>query len=503
MMKEMPHWLSKQSEQNPDKIALENENGNQWTFWEVEQESKRFARKLYQAGVRSGDHVGIFSGNEPQMIFVVYALSYLGAVGVLLNTKLTKAEIEYQIKDAEISMMVSNEALSSYIKQLDSVPMHLSYSELRNLTEGEVQLRDYIALTDVFTIMYTSGTTGAPKGVMHTYENHWWSAISSMLNVGLHKNDKWLCCLPMFHISGLSIFLKSIIYGMPVLLFEKFNIKEVHAAIFDKGVTMISVVTVMARRLLKELSESKAASYPDYFRCMLLGGGIVPLSDLEKARTYHVPLYQSYGMTETSSQIVTLSPESIHSKIGSVGKPLLSASLRIVSADVEGIGEIEVKGPMVTKGYYNKIEATKNSFCDDWLKTGDMGYIDEDGFIYIVDRRSDLIISGGENIYPAEIEKALMGITGIDAAGVCGVSDPNWGQRPVAFIETNHDNLSASEIKTTLQQMIANYKIPDRIFLVSKLPRNASNKLLRRTLKEWLEKKLENACFKLEIKEID
>ena len=290
---------------------------------------------------------------------------------------------------------------------------------------------------------------------------------------------------------------------MSVLLFKKFKAETVHQAIFSKQVTMISVVTVMARSLLNELQKSTETSYPDYFRCMLLGGGIVPLSDLEKARAYGVPLYQSYGMTETSSQIVTLSPESINAKIGSAGKPLLPASLRITSVDAAGIGEIEVKGPMVTKGYYNKPAATQAAFCNEWLKTGDMGYLDEDGFVYIVDRRNDLIISGGENIYPAELEKALMNIKGISAAGVCGMSDANWGERPVAFIESNDAHLSASEIKLTLQESLAPYKIPDKIFLVSTLPRNASNKLLRRTLQEWLQKKLENSCFKLEIKEID
>lgn len=502
-MKEMPHWLSKQSEQNPNKIALEDEYGNQWTFWEIEQTSKSYARKLYKAGIRGGDHVGICSHNEPHMIMVIYALSYLGAVAVLLNTKLTKAELTYQIKDAEISMMITNEALSSYIKDLEIVSSCFTFSELTNVAEADVRLNDHIVLSDVFTIMYTSGTTGAPKGVMQTYENHWWSAISSMLNLGLDKHDKWLCSVPMFHISGLSIFLKSIIYGMSVLLFKKFKAETVHQAIFSKQVTMISVVTVMARSLLNELQKSTETSYPDYFRCMLLGGGIVPLSDLEKARAYGVPLYQSYGMTETSSQIVTLSPESINAKIGSAGKPLLPASLRITSVDAAGIGEIEVKGPMVTKGYYNKPAATQAAFCNEWLKTGDMGYLDEDGFVYIVDRRNDLIISGGENIYPAELEKALMNIKGISAAGVCGMSDANWGERPVAFIESNDAHLSASEIKLTLQESLAPYKIPDKIFLVSTLPRNASNKLLRRTLQEWLQKKLENSCFKLEIKEID
>ncbi|HLQ98076.1 MAG TPA: o-succinylbenzoate--CoA ligase, partial [Candidatus Dormibacteraeota bacterium] len=331
--------------------------------------------------------------------------------------------------------------------------------------------------------IYTSGTTGFPKGVVHTYRNHWSSAIGSALNLGLDANDKWLAMLPIFHVSGLSIFMKSVIYGMPVLLFKKFQVEKVNQAIIEQGVTIVSVVTVMLQQLLEGLGKNQ---YPTSFRCMLLGGGPVPKPLLEKAKDHQVPVFQSYGMTETSSQIVTLSPSDAFRKIGSAGKPLFTAQLDIIDPDIEGVGEIYVKGPMVTKGYYNNLTATTAAIHDHWLATGDLGYVDEEGFLYVMDRRSDLIISGGENVYPAEVEAVLTGMNHIKEVGVVGVDDDTWGQVPVAFVVKTQASVTAKELIDYAQQKLAMYKVPKQVYFVDQLPRNASNKLMRRELLKLL-----------------
>src|SRR5690625_324984 len=414
MSETIPHWLSKQAELKPDLIAVETENGDMITFQELCEQSKSYAKKLAHLGVAKGDHVGILSTNDLSMVIAIHALSYLGAVIVLLNTKLTSHELQYQIDDAEMSKLLY---LDSFSKKANHLKVHekISFTDVNSYEEKECSLQLEINLQETFTIIYTSGTTGFPKGVIHTYGNHWWSAIGSALNLGLSHQDKWLAVLPFFHVGGLSILLKSAIYGMPVYVMEKFDRHLFQKAIMEKGVTIASVVTVMLQRLLNDLGEKR---YPNTFRCMLLGGGPAPKPVLLQAKDASIPVFQSYGLTETSSQIVTLSPNDALRKLGSAGKPLTPAQLEIASENQNEVGEIYVKGPMVTKGYFKNEEANMKSIQNDWLKTGDLGYLDEEGFLYVVDRRSDLIISGGENVYPSEIESYLLEIPGVSEVGV-------------------------------------------------------------------------------------
>jgi len=479
----VPHWLSKQALLSPQKIAIEMDSGESVTFLELETRSKCFAEKLASLHIGEGSRIGIYSANEISMVVAIHAISYLGAIAVLLNTRLTEEELVYQVTDAEVSLIITCENYISNAQQMNfPVPIR-SFSEVNQLLKQQVKLHQEINLEADFTMIYTSGTTGFPKGVVHTYRNHWSSAIGSALNLGLDANDKWLAMLPIFHVSGLSIFMKSVIYGMPVLLFKKFQVEKVNQAIIEQGVTIVSVVTVMLQQLLEGLGKNQ---YPTSFRCMLLGGGPVPKPLLEKAKDHQVPVFQSYGMTETSSQIVTLSPSDAFRKIGSAGKPLFTAQLDIIDPDIEGVGEIYVKGPMVTKGYYNNLTATTAAIHDHWLATGDLGYVDEEGFLYVMDRRSDLIISGGENVYPAEVEAVLTGMNHIKEVGVVGVDDDTWGQVPVAFVVKTQASVTAKELIDYAQQKLAMYKVPKQVYFVDQLPRNASNKLMRRELLKLL-----------------
>ncbi|WP_373893141.1 o-succinylbenzoate--CoA ligase [Virgibacillus natechei] len=480
MSETIPHWLTKQANLAPDQIAIETIDGDTITFLELKEKSQRFAKKLSGIGVTKDSHVGIFSTNNVSMVVAIHALSYLGAISVMLNIKLTKEELNYQLSDGKVSSVLTNEG--SVATEMDfSIPVK-TFSEIDRLPESEVDLKEEIHLDDPFTIIYTSGTTGFPKGVIHTYGNHWWSAIGSALNLGLHAKDKWLAALPIFHVSGLSIFIRSVIYGMPVYLLEKFDEDTVHEAITTKDVTIVSVVTVMLQRLITRLGED---AYPESFRCMLLGGGPAPKPLLEQAKERNIPVFQSYGMTETASQIVTLSPDDALHKIGSAGKPLVPAQLKIDNTDDDSIGEIYVKGPMVTNGYFNKQEATEKALSNGWLATGDLGYLDEDGFLYVADRRNDLIISGGENIYPSEVESVLSGMEQIKEVGVVGKKDDTWGQTPLAFIVKN-SAVTEEEVFDYAAKYLAKYKIPKQIYFIDQLPRNASNKLVRERLLDLL-----------------
>lgn len=473
----IPHWLDKQADLSPNEAAVELKDGATITFRQLAENSREKARKLASAAVKNGDHVAVLSGNSIDMMESIHACSYLGAVVVLLNKRLTAYERKQQMQDAKVTLLITEteEADLTEIKQL-------TFEQLNQLEASQdIQLIEEIELSNVFTMMYTSGTSGFPKAVQHTYENHWWSATSSSLNLGNHDNDKWLVPLPLFHVSGLSTMLKGIIYGMPIYLLEKFDVKDVHDAIMYKQVTIASVVTVMLQRLLSYLGED---SYPEAFRCMLLGGGPAPESLLLQTKAKQIPVFQSYGMTETASQIVTLSPRDALRKIGSAGKPLFPAQLEIRDGQVNEVGEILVRGPMVTPGYYNRAEANKKSFHNGWLATGDVGYLDTEGFLYVVDRRSDLIISGGENIYPSEIENVLLQIEGVCEAGVTGLEDTEWGEVPIAYVVTDRE-MTTDDIISYLSGKLAHYKQPREIHFINQLPRNAANKLVRQELKKY------------------
>ncbi|WP_117169029.1 o-succinylbenzoate--CoA ligase [Paraliobacillus sediminis] len=493
MTEKMPHWLDKQADITPDGLAIESPFVPPVTFSILRYRAQQFAKKLQFLGVREGEHVAIHSKNSIEMIIAIHGLSYLGAVIVLLNTRLSKSELAFQIEDANVRHLVTTSEDQSYIEGFvePDVVKVVSFTTVEKQPEIVGDLKIEMNPDDIFSIIYTSGTTGKPKGVVHTYGNHWSSAIASALNLGIDKQDKWLATLPLFHVGGFSLLMKSVIYGMPIYLLEKFEVESIHQAIMNKGVTIVSVVSVMLDRLMEELA---AKSYPAEFRCMLLGGGPASAYLLEKARQKRIPVFQTYGMTETSSQIVTLSPNEALRKIGSAGKALFTAQMKVINDKKEAnpleIGEIFVKGPMVTKGYYQNEAANKSAVLHQgWLATGDLGYLDEEGFLYVVDRRKDLIISGGENVYPAEIENVLVGIKGIKEAGVVGQEDPKWGKVPVAFIIVE-DKLDLDLVKQQCRDELAKYKIPRAFYIVDNLPRNASNKLLRHQLVTRLEQNI-------------
>lgn len=486
----MPHWLDKQADIAPEQVAIESPIVPPVTFSILRDRAQQFAKRLRFLGVEEGEHVAIHATNSIEMIIAIHGLSYLGAVIVLLNTRLSKSELAFQIEDANVRHLITTSGDQSYLEGLvePTIVKVVSFTTVEKQPELAGDLKTEMNPNDIFTIIYTSGTTGKPKGVVHTYGNHWSSAIASALNLGIDKQDKWLATLPLFHVGGFSLLMKSVIYGMPIYLLEKFEVEAIHHAIMNKGVTIVSVVSVMLDRLLEQLATK---SYPEGFRCMLLGGGPASAYLLEKARQKRVPVFQTYGMTETSSQIVTLSPNEALRKIGSAGKALFSAQMKVMhdlqEANPLEIGEIFVKGPMVTTGYYQNEAINESVLRQGWLATGDLGYLDKEGFLYVVDRRKDLIISGGENVYPAEIENVLVGINGIKEAGVVGQEDSKWGKVPVAFIIVE-DELDLDLVRQQCREELAKYKVPKAFYIVDSLPRNASNKLLRHQLVTRLEK---------------
>lgn len=479
-MNQIPNFLLERVRLTPNRIAVVSEQ-EEITFKELHERVILLAGRFHSSGIEKGKHVAVLMNNSIEFIVTVYAIHYIGAVAILLNTRLSEEELSYQIQNSDSNFLIVEK--ENYI-DLPSTVHVIDMSKILQYGVKSVAIREFFNQDEIATMMYTSGTTGFPKAVCQSYGNHWSSAIASVLNLGLDHRDVWLVCLPMFHVGGLSTVYKSAIYGMKIVLAEKAEAKIVLHYINQYKITILSVVTKVLNDLLNFEDINEGLSN---IRAALLGGGPAPLPLLQKAQERNVPVYQTYGMTETCSQIATLSPEFMLSKIGSAGKALFGCSLEIRENDKKcspgDVGEIVVKGPNVSSGYY-KLQTNEPS---EFFYTGDLGYVDEEGFLFVVDRRSDLIISGGENIYPAEIESILLSHPDVVEAGVTGREDPTWGKVPIAFvIAKSSAHLSEQEIIEYCQKKLAKFKIPKEIHFVSNLPRNAANKLVRRELHKLL-----------------
>jgi len=510
----LPDWLHQRALISPDRLAL-IAGSARWSFRDLDQQATQMAHRLSALGVGAGDRVALLLRNGAPFVVVVHALSRLGAVVVPLNTRLTPAELNWQLADVGAWLLINDEADSAATAAARDLPdlrlasvdagLHLRpYTQSTPATDANVMLskakhlsgmpetlrfaqsdKGGFPLDAAHSILYTSGTTGYPKGAVLTFGNHWWSAVGSALNLGLRADDRWLACLPLFHVGGLAILLRSVIYGITAMVHESFDPVDVNRAI-DNGVTIVSVVGAMLQRMLAARGDKP---YPPSLRCVLLGGGPAPRDLLEDCARRGAPVVQTYGLTEAASQVATLSPEDALRKLGSAGKPLLPTELRIeqegVVVGAGQVGEIVIRGPTVTPGYVNRPEATAHAIRNGWFHTGDLGYLDEEGYLYVLDRRDDLIISGGENVYPVEVEAALRAHPAVEDAGVVGVPDERWGQVPVAFVKL-HDaaTLTEPDLTAFCYTRLARYKVPAHIRFVESLPRNAAGKLLRRALLE-------------------
>jgi O-succinylbenzoic acid--CoA ligase len=331
------------------------------------------------------------------------------------------------------------------------------------LTEADLPLLGEHDLDALHCRILTSGTSGGPRPIGLTYGNHLWSAVGSAFNLGVEPTDRWLCCLPLFHVSGLSIVMRSVIYGTAVVVHDRFDVDRVASALEGDGVTVISLVATQLARLL----EAGVDLLP--LRAALVGGGPVTDAVLEEAVGRGATVVQTYGLTETASQVTTLAPSDAERKLGSSGRPLLTTHLRISG------GEILVQGPTVAPG------------CADeagWLHTGDLGRIDDDGFLYVEGRLGDVIVTGGENVLPAEVEEVLLRHPAVADAAAVGRADSEWQEAVTAVVVIrNGAEVSADDLRRHCQAELAGFKVPKRFEFAAELPRTASGKLMRRELR--------------------
>ncbi len=456
------------------------------------------ARGLARLGVRRGDRVAMLLHNCAGATVLVHALLRLEATLVPLNVRLSDDELAWQIRDSAAHMVVVGDRTRARLDRFRTTQPALVVVGVDDITAPDLRDEPGTSLSlvhdpaSVLAIIYTSGTTGRPKGAMLTVGNFWWSAIGSALNLGVHADDRWLVCMPLFHVGGLSILLRSAIYGIAAVVHDGFGADAVNRALDDERVTIVSVVTVMLQRMLDAHDDR---SYPPSLRCVLLGGGPAPQPLLERCARLGIPVSQTYGLTETTSQIATLAPGDALRKIGAAGRAIYPNELRVVSdgrdSGTDEPGEIVVRGPVVMAGYNGRSDATTRAIVDGWLHTGDIGSLDSEGYLRVLDRRDDLIITGGENVYPAEVEAVLLAHPWVSEAGVVGVPDATWGQRILGLVRLNttsdvEPTLAAEELRNHCRTQLAGYKTPSEILVVvDALARTASGKLRRNELREY------------------
>ncbi|HKN27648.1 MAG TPA: long-chain fatty acid--CoA ligase [Roseiarcus sp.] len=493
-------WFRQRALRSPERLALRFE-GRDWTYAEMQQAVEDCAARLAALGIAKGDRVAFLGFNQPMFFFVMFAAARIGAIFVPLNFRLTGPELAFMIEDCAASALIVDAdhraVIEPQLPNLPSLKAVLAAEDEAHWTKGAPPATEPVRVRedDVALIMYTSGTTGRPKGAMLTHGNIWWNNANCMHTLDCLADDVTLTAAPVFHIGGLNV--------TTLLAFQKGALVVLHRT-FDPGRALADIaankVTTMFGVPAMFLFMAQHPAFPmtdlSSVRLLLVGGAPSPLPLLKTYLARGVSMQQGYGLTETAPMVSFLAPEYALSKVGSSGKPVLFVEVKIVDSIGAAIetprvqGEILVRGPNVTPGYWNLPEATAQAIDrDGWLRTGDAGFFDEDGFLTISDRIKDMIITGGENVYPAEVESALMRHPAIAEVAVIGEPDEQWGEGVVAVAALKAgQSLTIEELRDFAGESLARYKLPRRLEIVAALPRNATGKILKYQLRQTFAK---------------
>ncbi len=476
------------------------------SYGELFQRAGETARGLAALGVAARDVVAVLLDNGLAYAELLHAIALRGATMLPINTRLSPPEVAFQLEESRARLVISaagplSDLASAAAKRIapGKSPVHIEVTHQRDpalacyavaaaSSADEWALRHPETADAPLALVYTSGTTGRPKGVLLSHENFFWSAVGSAAHLGVSPGDRWLVCLPLFHVGGMSILLRSALYGTAAIIQPGFDPNAVNKALNKAGATLVSLVPTMLERLLEVRREEKA---PPQLRCVLLGGAGCPRNLVDRARALGFPVACTYGLTEAASQVAT-QPLEAGGCEGTAGlRPLPGTSLKVVDAAGTRLrgepGEILVRGPTVMQGYLKAPDISdlpnEAPLRNGWLHTGDIGVEDETGGLRVLDRRSDLIVSGGENIYPAEIEAVLLEHPAVAEAAVSGRADPVYGSRPTAWL-VRQPGMEADdgELRLFCDSRLARFKIPVEFVFVDALPRNASGKLMRNQL---------------------
>lgn len=463
-----------------------------WTVGDLEAATGRIASVLHAAGVGAREPVAALVGDGAPMVGLIHAVRRLGAVLVPLNRRGAAAELAYQIAAAGARLLVHDLDRGRLASSVAAWASGLALHDVDRLLAGRGPadpgvLRDAVDLDEPATILFTSGTSGRPKGAILTHGAHLASADAWAGLLRPRASDRWLACLPLFHVAGLAIIVRASRWGVPLEVHPRFDPGAVVQAL-DDGVSHVSLVGPMLERVLDAAGDRPA---PPTLRAVLVGGGPIVPTLVLRARRLGYPLLPTYGLTETASGVAALPTDAHAERCGTVGRPLPGVELRIDAAGRAArpgeVGEIVVRGPMVFAGYAGSPDDSARVLREGWLYTGDVGMLDASGDLTVLERRDDLIVSGGENIYPAEVEAALLAHPCVAAAVVVSRPDPRWGSVPVAAVVLRADrSVSDAALAAHCRDRLAAFKVPVAFHRLARLPDGPSPKVRRSVVRDLL-----------------
>ena len=499
-MKNIGAMLKQRSVVSPQLEAYVEPSANvRMNYTEMNALANQCATVLTSLGVGDGDRVALLMPNCVEFCCLFYGAAKIGAVAVPLNTRLTAPELEFILSDSGSKVLIYGEAFAAAAESIkagvndsctvtDWVPAAGSSGSLaERLKDADIgePAGEYGGSDNLF-IMYTSGTTGNPKGVVHTHDSVQSAATSWSLTIDVRYQDRILLPLPMFHVAALTTVIVCAMRGVSLISMPQFDPAKVWSLIVDERVSIGGAVPAVLN-FMRQVPEFAELNAPD-FRCFITGGAPMPEALIKMYAAKNMQVVQGYALTESCGGGTFLLGEDGLRKVGSAGRASMFADVRVRSDDgvisERGEGEVVIKSDFLLKEYWNRSDATRAAFDTGWFRTGDIGEIDDEGYLYIKDRMKDMIISGGENIYPAEIESVMIGIPGVSEVAVIGLSDEKWGEIACAIVVADQSEVSEQQIVDFCGTRLARYKLPKKVIFAEAIPHNPSGKILKRVLRE-------------------
>ena len=503
MKRNIGAWLAKRALLNPTREAYVDDIVR-LSFAELNDRCNRTANAFAEAGVQKGERVALLLMNSAEFVEAFFALAKIGAVVVPLNWRLVPDELEFILKDSGARRLIFGEEFLEAVTELHGrgdatdiehwlqvagdaplAPFAESYAGFRDAAR-ETEPALAAADDDMLYIMYTSGTTGLPKGVVHSHDTSIWGCVTIAATTYYQEQDRFLSPLPMFHVGALTPITLNVYRGITSFVMRSFDPVRAWELVDGERITIGLAVPAMLNFML-QVPNLERYNFSQWRWC-LSGAAPVPESLIEAYTNLGIEIHQIYGLTESCGPACLIDAENAVKRIGSTGKAFFHTDVKIVDANGQPCapdvpGEVILRGDHVMKAYWNRPEATAETIVDGWLHTGDVARMDAEGFVYIEDRVKDMIISGGENVYPAEIEKVLQTHDGISEAAVIGQPSETWGESPFAIVVRKEESLTEADVLAFCNGRMARFKQPKGVAFVDEVPRNPSGKILKRVLR--------------------
>lgn len=487
-------WLAKWRQYSPDRVAMQDgasgETLNYNEFYNRSCRGAHFLKTIY--GLNAGDRVAVLAMNDLSYVVLFFALQRLGVILVPVNYRLTAREVEHILSDCKPQLIVHDSGFTSVLNELSITTARLQLtgenSFHTSITNPSSTMHSHFdgAFTDTAMIIYTSGTTGAPKGAMITNKMIFWNSLNTTLRLNVSQTDCAVIFLPFFHTGAWHVLTTPFFHrGAKIIFLQKFDAEKILQLSEAEKATLIfgvpTTMDMMAQHPLFETVDLTSVRYA------VVGGEPMPLPLIEKWHAKGTPIRQGYGLTEFGPNVFSLNEEDAIRKIGSIGFANFYVQTRIVNDAGQDlppreVGELWLKGPMCMAGYWNNPEATQKTVANGWLATGDLAYKDEDGYHYIAGRKKDMFKSGGENVYPAEVEQVLQKHPDVREVAVIGVRDDKWGEVGKAFVVRKNGAVAEHHLRDHCMQNLAKFKIPKYFEFIESLPKGDSGKILKRAL---------------------